>query len=165
MTVVLARIDDRLIHGQVTVGWRRYLEPQRILLCSNDVASDPWQAKVYASSVPPNMSVAIHDQRDTAVVLTAADSELCKTILLTATPNDMLQIIQAGVALPEINVGGMHFRKGKTELCEYVWLDRDDLVSLKSLLESGCRLYAQTVPGARESEITSEALAALEAQL
>ncbi len=165
MAVVLARIDDRLIHGQVTVGWSRYLEPQRILLCSDDVAADPWQAKVYASSVPPNMSVAIHDQAETAVVLAAGDSESCKTILLTSTPDDMLQIVQAGVALPEINVGGMHYSKGKIELCEYVWLDRADLNSLKSLLESGCRLYAQTVPGARESKITLETLEFMETRL
>ncbi|NCQ36333.1 PTS sugar transporter subunit IIB, partial [bacterium] len=52
MTVVLARVDDRLIHGQVTVGWCQHLHPDHLVLADNAVAADPWQSRVYASSVP-----------------------------------------------------------------------------------------------------------------
>ena len=59
MPVVLARIDDRLIHGQVTVGWSERLRPDRILLANNAIAADTWQTRVYSSTVPPHIQVSI----------------------------------------------------------------------------------------------------------
>ncbi len=59
MPLVLARIDDRLIHGQVTVGWATHLKPDRILLANNEIAADDWQCQVYASSVSPGIEVCI----------------------------------------------------------------------------------------------------------
>lgn len=162
--VALARIDDRLIHGQVTVGWSRHLQPQRILLCNDEVAADPWQARVYASSVPPSLDVAVLDRAAAAADLRGA-AHGRRDILLTADPADMLALVRAGVSLPEINVGGMHYAKGKAELHEYVWLDREDLAALRALLEAGCRLFAQTVPGARDSDIEAEDLDRIEAAL
>jgi len=162
--VALARIDDRLIHGQVTVGWTRHLQPDRILLCNDEVAADPWQSRVYASSVPPSLDVAILDREAAAADLRHGDRER-RDILLTADPADMLALVRAGVALPEVNVGGMHYAKGKAELHEYVWLDREDLAALRGLLAAGCRLFAQTVPGARDADIGAAELDALEADL
>ena len=164
MTVALARIDDRMIHGQVTVGWSRHLQPDRILLCNDEVAADPWQARVYASSVPPSLDVAILDRHAAAADLKTATASR-RDILLTADPSDMLALVRAGVGLPEINVGGMHYAKGKAELHEYVWLDRDDVAALRALLKSGCHLFAQTVPGARDADIDAEDLDRLEAAL
>lgn len=162
--VALARIDDRLIHGQVTVGWSRHLQPDRILLCNDEVAADPWQSRVYASSVPPSLDVAILDRAAAAADLRAG-APARRDILLTADPADMLALVRAGVALPEVNVGGMHYAKGKAELHEYVWLGRDDLAALRGLLAAGCRLFAQTVPGARDTDIGAAELDAIEAAL
>jgi mannose/fructose/N-acetylgalactosamine-specific phosphotransferase system component IIB len=54
MSLVLVRIDDRLIHGQVVVGWRQVLHPTRIVLCSDEVATTDWQRTIYQSAVPPD---------------------------------------------------------------------------------------------------------------
>ena len=59
MPVALARIYDRMIHGQVTVGWGQQLRPDLILLANNSIAADAWQQRVYAASVPPEIGVAI----------------------------------------------------------------------------------------------------------
>ena len=59
MGVVLARIDDRLIHGQVTVGWCQKLRPDRILLADNAIAADEWQSEIYRCSVPPSIAVSV----------------------------------------------------------------------------------------------------------
>lgn len=163
MSVLLARIDDRLIHGQVTVGWSRHLEPECILLCNDDVSADPWQGKVYASTVPPSISVIVCDRAEAAKLLMVEGGS--RTILLTSSPADMLDLVRAGVSLPVVNVGGMHFVKGKAELHEFVWLDQGDLDKLRSLLEAGCRLVAQTVPGSRDIVIGAEALNTLESRL
>ena len=86
MPVVLARVDDRLIHGQVTVGWSERLRPDRSMLASNAIAADPWQSRVYASSVPPALAVSVVSLARAAAALRAPESAAERTIVLTGTP-------------------------------------------------------------------------------
>jgi len=164
MPVVLARIDDRFIHGQVTVGWSRKLQPDAIILCNDLIAADPWQSRVYVSSVPPQMKVSVLDRESTALLLAAGGfrdrSE--DAILLVGSPADMLDLHRRGLVLEEVNVGGMHYAKGKQEMLDFVYVDRPDLQALRTLRADGVRLVAQTVPGAKTTELSGELLAEME---
>jgi len=164
MGIVLARIDDRFIHGQVTVGWSQKLRPQRIVLCNDEIAGDPWQSRVYRSSVPPQIAVDILAGAEAAAALGAAPAAE-RTILLAGTPADMLDLHRRGLALTEVNVGGMHYLKGKQELLSFVYVDRADLEVFRALVEGGVRLVARQVPNARETEIDLPLIAAMEERL
>lgn len=164
MGIVLARIDDRFIHGQVTVGWSQKLRPQRIVLCNDEIAGDPWQSRVYRSSVPPQIAVDILSGAEAAAVLGAAPGAE-RTILLAGTPADMLDLHRRGLALTEINVGGMHYLKGKQELLSFVYVDRADLEVFRTFVEGGVRLAARQVPNARETEIDLPLIAEMEERL
>jgi len=150
MPVVLARIDDRLIHGQVTVGWSEQLKPDRILLANNAIAADPWQTRVYSSTVPPKIKVSILSVARAAASL--ADNELAgeRVLLLTGSAEEMSELMRIGVPLSEVNVGGLHFSSGKQEMLPFVYVDHQDLKALGRLLEMGATLSAQQVPGGRE---------------
>ena len=164
MTLVLARIDDRFIHGQVTVGWSRKLQPDRIILCNDQIAADPWQSRVYASSVPPQMHVSVLDRESTARFL-AGNGMLDEdedVILLVGSPADMLDLHRGGLMIEEVNVGGMHYMKGKRELLEFVYVDRRDLRAMRALQDDGVRLVAQTVPGVKVIELDGDLLAEME---
>jgi mannose/fructose/N-acetylgalactosamine-specific phosphotransferase system component IIB len=168
MRLVLARIDDRLIHGQVTVGWGQRLQPDRILLASDEVADDPWQTRVYTSTTAPGVAVSVLGLNDAAAILqggaeAAHRSE--RVILLTGSAADMHTLVSLGVSLARINIGGMHFSAGKQQLLPAVYVDRDDLAVFRALLRRGIRLAAQTVPGAREIVVDDALLAAMEARL
>lgn len=168
MNLVLARIDDRLIHGQVTVGWGRKLHPDHILLASDEVADDPWQARVYAMSVPPEMAVSV-------LTVAAAARALCspeagelrdrRVMLLTASARDMQRLVAAGVPVARVNVGGMHYARGKRELLAGVYVDHDDLRALCFLEESGLEICVQTVPGAHAQVVEPQQLRSLEGSL
>jgi mannose/fructose/N-acetylgalactosamine-specific phosphotransferase system component IIB len=164
MGIVLARIDDRFIHGQVTVGWSQKLRPDRIVLCNDEIAADPWQTRVYRSSVPPRIAVDIVAGAAGVPALAVLPPEE-RTILLAGTPTDMYYLFAQGLPLEEVNVGGMHWTKGKQELLSYVYVDRTDLDVFRSFLEKGVRLSARQVPGARETAIDLPLLAALEERL
>jgi mannose/fructose/N-acetylgalactosamine-specific phosphotransferase system component IIB len=167
LSIVLARIDDRLIHGQVTVGWSQRLRPDRILLVNDAIARDSWQTRVYTSSVPPSVEVAVLTV-DAAVPLTAGmvgSGTAGRAILLTANPGDMLALVRGGVALPSINVGGMHHIPGKHALLSYVYVDAGDLAVFRELLACGCRLSAQQIPGGRELTLDEGVLDAMEGRL
>lgn len=168
MRLVLARIDDRLIHGQVTVGWGLRLQPDRILLASDEIADDPWQTRIYTSTTAPGIAVSVLGLGDAAAALQVEDDEKQpseRVILLTGSAADMHTLVSLGVSLARINIGGMHFSAGKQQLLPAVYVDRDDLAVFRALLRRGIRLTAQTVPGAREVVVDDALLAAMEAQL
>jgi mannose/fructose/N-acetylgalactosamine-specific phosphotransferase system component IIB len=167
LSIVLARIDDRLIHGQVTVGWNQHLRPERIVLANDAVAADPWRRRVYAASGPPRVAVAIASLNRAAPLLKepGGSDGAARTILLTATPGDMLELVRSGVHLNEINVGGLHHQPGKHALLPYLYVDAWDLSVFRTLLATGCRLVAQQVPGGRELGIDEGVVAAMEGRL
>ncbi len=165
MALVLARIDDRFIHGQVIVGWSRRLRPDRIVLCNDRIAADPWQSRIYASTVPPELSVSVLDRAGAADLLAGDDAAEEDVILLVGSPADMLDLQSRGLDLDEVNVGGMHYVKGKRELLDFVYVDRADLNALRDLLAAGARLTAQTVPGGRAVNLDAPLLDEMEAQL
>jgi mannose/fructose/N-acetylgalactosamine-specific phosphotransferase system component IIB len=164
MGIVLARIDDRFIHGQVTVGWSQKLRPHRIVLCNDEIAADPWQSRVYRSSVPPRIAVEILSAESTVAALAAAPPGE-RVILLAGAPLDMHDLLARGLPLTEVNVGGMHWVKGKEEMLPYVYVNRTDLDVFRAFLGRGVRLSARPVPGARETEIDLPLIAALEERL
>ncbi|MCB1183849.1 PTS sugar transporter subunit IIB [bacterium] len=161
MPVVLARIDDRLIHGQVTVGWSRQLRPDRIILADNAVAADPWQSRVYASSVPPEIEVSILPVSRAAAELADPAHLDERILLLTASPTEMTELVRIGAPVAKVNVGGLHFSAGKREMLPFVYVDEADLRAFSRLLDMGTRLSAQQVPGGREYAVDRERLAAM----
>jgi mannose/fructose/N-acetylgalactosamine-specific phosphotransferase system component IIB len=163
MPVILARIDDRLIHGQVVVGWCQKLRPDRIVLANDTIAADPWQSRVYGSSVPREISVSILSIVDAAAKLAVGGEFSDETVVLLAgNPMDMDQIIAAGADVDEVNVGGLHFSTGKVEMLPFVYVDRDDLSAMYTLLDRSVTLQAQQVPGGRHYHLNSDEISAME---
>lgn len=165
MAVVLARVDDRLIHGQVTVGWSERLRPDRIVLASNEIAADPWQSRVYASSVPPTIAVSVVSLARAAAALRAPEAAAERTIVLTGTATEMSDLAHLGAPLPAVNLGGLHFAAGKVEMLPFVFVDRRDCEALRRLLAAGLALTAQQVPGGREYAIGAHQVAEMERRL
>ncbi|MFO7610579.1 MAG: PTS sugar transporter subunit IIB [Candidatus Krumholzibacteriia bacterium] len=165
MPVALARIDDRLIHGQVTVGWGARLRPDLILLANNAIAADPWQMRVYASSVPPEVQVAILSVHAAAARLAEAEESGERILLLTGSPGEMAELVRLGAPIARVNVGGLHYSAGKHEMLPFVYVDRHDLRALRRLLELGVVLAAQQVPGGRAHLLGPERLDEMEARV
>ena len=165
MPVILARVDDRLIHGQVTVGWSQQLRPDRILLANNEVAADPWQSRVYASSVPPDIKVSILSIAETVARLSTEDFHAERIILLTASPGEMAELARLGAGLAEVNIGGLHFAVGRREMLPFVYVDRQDLTAMNRLLGQGIELFAQQVPGGKSVKLNEEQLQAMAEKL
>ena len=161
MPVILARIDDRFIHGQVTVGWSEQLHPDRILLADNAIAADSWQSRIYASSVPPHIEVSILPVAKAAAMLADRRHAGEDVLLLTGGPGEMAEIVRLGAPVGEVNVGGLHFGAGRRELLPFVYVDDHDLTSLERLLDMGVSLSAQQVPGGKAHPLVADDLAVM----
>ena len=159
MPVVLARIDDRLIHGQVTVGWSRQLRPDWIILANNAIAADAWQSRVYASTVPPEIKVSILPVSRAAAELGNPQHLDERILLLTGSAEEMNELVRIGAPVAAVNVGGLHFAAGKREMLPFVFVNETDLRALNRLLDMGTMLWAQQVPGGREYTLDRQRLA------
>ncbi len=153
MTVVLARVDDRLIHGQVTVGWCQQLHPDHLLMANNEIAADPWQSQVYASSVSPRIRVSILSVAESVNYLRGEGARLERILVLTGSLPEMADLVSLGSPIDRVNLGGIHFAPGKRQLYPFIYLDNLDLRALNRLTGMGVAAYAQQVPGGREFDV------------
>ncbi|HET9011104.1 MAG TPA: PTS sugar transporter subunit IIB [Gemmatimonadaceae bacterium] len=148
MTIVLNRIDDRLIHGQVVVGWGQPLDVKFIVLVDDAVAASDWEQELYRMGVPPEMEVRFHSAADAAPLLDGYRTEHRPGILLTGDIATMRELVERG-GVREVNVGGIHHRAGRTQHLRYVFLTADEQQALRGLAERGAVVTAQDVPAAR----------------
>lgn len=147
MPLSLVRIDDRLIHGQVVLGWAKAIKPDRIVVASDRVAASGWERRFYSSSVPSHIKVSFLDLDETARQLLNnlfADESV---LLLFESVQDLYEVVGKGVQFQKINVGGLHYRDGAAELLPFVFLTDDDRSCLRELVKQGATLTAQDIPG------------------
>jgi D-glucosaminate PTS system EIIB component len=148
VTLELYRIDDRLIHGQVVVGWGQPLDIDFIVLVDDTVATSDWEQELYRMGVPPEMDVYFHTAADAVGEIARYRGDSRRGLLLTGDIATMRRLAdEAGVS--NVNVGGIHSRTGRTQRLRYVFLAPDEEQSLRDLAAKGVAVTAQDVPGAR----------------
>lgn len=147
MPLSLVRIDDRLIHGQVVLGWARVLKPDRIVVANDRVAKNDWERRLYTASVPPQLRTSFLALEETAAQIRSGGFKDESVLLLFESVADAHGVVEAGVHFDEINVGGLHYRDGTRELLPFVYVSEDDRRLLKNLAGKGVRLIAQDIPG------------------
>ncbi|MCF6460419.1 PTS system mannose/fructose/N-acetylgalactosamine-transporter subunit IIB [Clostridium sp. Cult3] len=148
--VVLTRIDDRLIHGQVITAWVRVTKANRILIVDNDVAADPFLTKVLKMASPPGMEVKILDVYNAIEYLKEDNDVKEKIVLLVKTPDTVYKLQEGGVSLKEVNLGGMGARVGRKKLYKNISISDEEREILKKIIESGTKVYIKIVPDDKE---------------
>lgn len=149
MDLLLTRIDDRLIHGQVSVGWAGRLNPDCILVLDDEAAADAWENRLVCSACPESVTAEVFAVEDGAARLKAGHHAGDRVILLLRSARDALRLVEAGFAVREINVGGIHHHPGSREYLPYVYLDDREVECLQTLARRGIRVTAQDLPGNR----------------
>lgn len=160
MTLVLNRIDDRLIHGQVVVGWGQPLDVKFIVLVDDAVAESDWEQELYRMAVPPEMEVRFNSVADAVRALDRYRTENRPGILLTGDIATMHRLVEQG-GVRDVNVGGIHHRAGRVQHLRYVFLTPAEEDALRALAALGAVVTAQDVPAARAVPL-EELLAARE---
>src|SRR5687767_5344258 len=150
MGILLYRIDDRLIHGQVVVGWGQPLDIGFIVLVDDDVAASDWEQELYRMGVPPDMEVYFESVDSAATSLARYRADARPGILLTGDIETMRRLIDAAGGITAVNLGGIHHRAGRTQRLRYVFLAPDEEHALRGLADAGVEISAQDVPAARQ---------------
>ena len=148
MTLLLYRIDDRLIHGQVVVGWGQPLDVRFIVLVDDSVATSAWEQDLYRMGVPPEMDLYFHTAEEVIPVIPRYRTDPRAGILLTGDIATMRRLV-TGAGVDAVNVGGIHSRTGRIQRMRYVFLTPEEERQLRDLASLGATVTAQDVPGAR----------------
>jgi PTS system mannose-specific IIB component/fructoselysine and glucoselysine-specific PTS system IIB component len=152
VTLVLHRIDDRLIHGQVVVGWGQPLDIRFIVLANDEVAGSEWEQELYRMGTPPEMDVYFHSVDDAARAIPTYEGDPRPGILLTGDIPSMLRLVkQAGIR--EVNVGGVHHRADRRQRLRYVFLSPEEERLLREIADAGAAVTAQDVPATHPVEL------------
>jgi D-glucosaminate PTS system EIIB component len=147
MAIVLCRIDDRLIHGQVVIGWGRPLGIDLIILVDDQVAGSAWEQELYRMAVAPEIDVKFATVADATAQLGDWQTNGNRALVLTG---DLETMVALHAASPEvvhrINLGGIHHRPGRRERLPFVYLTDQELRALVALEQAGAVITAQDLP-------------------
>jgi len=155
VSIVLFRVDERLIHGQVVIGWGHELRPQRYVVVDDELAESEWEQDLYRLSVA-DAEVVFASVEAARGGLAEWRDDPVRTILLTRDIASMRRLADAGALSGEkVNLGGLHHAPDKQQLLPYLFVsaeDRDDLVRLAS---SGVEVSARDLPDAHRVPLTT----------
>jgi mannose/fructose/N-acetylgalactosamine-specific phosphotransferase system component IIB len=147
VTLVLNRIDDRLIHGQVVVGWGQPFDIGFIVLVNDEVADSDWEQELYRMGTPPEMDLYFHSVQAAISALDGYRADERSGILLTGDVASMRRLVaEAGVR--EVNIGGIHHRPDRRQKLRYVFLSPVEEEVLKEMETLGAHVSARDVPAA-----------------
>ena len=149
MSIALFRIDDRLIHGQVVVGWGKPLNARFIVLVDDGVRASDVEQELYRMGVPPEIEVMFASTTEARQRLPDWERDPRIGILVLADINTLAALTGNGHGVNRVNVGGLHHRPGRSERLRYVYLTDEEAAQLRALAARGVEVTAQDVPTAR----------------
>jgi len=143
--IVLCRIDNRLIHGQVATQWCGVLGCNVVVVANDKAASDELQQGLMSMACPAGCSPRFWTVQKTIDTIHKA-SESQKIFIVCENPSDVLALVEGGVPIKKVNIGNMHMAEGKRQVAKVVAVDDKDVAAFKKLRDLGVELEIRVVP-------------------
>ncbi|MFC6177605.1 PTS system mannose/fructose/N-acetylgalactosamine-transporter subunit IIB [Companilactobacillus huachuanensis] len=153
MAVIHARVDERLIHGQVATVWTNLLGANRIIVVNDQVVHDDMQINALKLARPTGVKLSILSVNKGIVNLQNGKYDGDNAFLITRNIQDMKALIDGGVDLKQFNVGNISSKPGSKAIKKSVALTDEDIKNVQALLASGIKITAQMVPGESDASI------------
>lgn len=148
------RVDDRLIHGQVMVGWILPLGVQELILIDNEAALDSWKLDAYRMAVDAfcdNVKLRVVPVSD---ALSFFEKSMPRTMLLAKSIVDAQALYKAGLETSiHLNLGGIHARQDRTKMLSYLCLDSQEMEIILQLSRMGVKIVAQDLPNSKVFDV------------
>ena len=162
MNISLLRIDDRLIHGQVATSWAKAVKCEAIFAISDEVAEDALRRELLLQIAPAHLKAYVIPV-EKAIKVYHNPKYAGKNILwLVTKPADVVRLVEGGVKIDKVNVGGMTYKDGNKQLSDAVTVGKADVEAFKKLLDLGINLSMQKVASNPRVELTRQKLDAIQ---
>ena len=143
--ILLTRIDNRMIHGQVATQWCGVLGANLLLVANDNVATDEFRQGLMNMAAPSYAQTRFFTIEKTCAIISKA-SPAQKIFIICETPQDVLRLVEGGVPIKKVNIGNMHMSEGKRQVATSVAVNDDDVATFRKLQELGVELEIKRVP-------------------
>lgn len=151
MPIVLFRVDERLIHGQVVVGWGGPLHADRMVVVDDELAASPWEQELYCLGVPPEIEARFADVAAARAELPAWKADPRRTIVLVRDVATARRVASDGALRgEEVNLGGIHHAEGRARILPYLHLRPDERAALDEIAATGAEVSARDLPASKK---------------
>lgn len=149
MPIALFRVDERLIHGQVTVGWGSVIHPQHYVVVDDELAESDWESELYSLGVPSGSRASFLSVEEARERLPSLKTGPEVAVLLTRSISNMAELGREGdLEGEQINLGGVHHASGRSEVLPYLYLGHAERQAIITLCEAGATVTARDLPNA-----------------
>ena len=156
MDIRLVRIDERLIHGQVATSWVKETKCDAIFAINDDVANDNLRKTLLLQVAPANVKAFVIPIEKAISVYKNPKYSTTKVLMLVTYPTDVLRLIEGGVDIKSVNVGGMTFKEGKKIISDAVAIGPEDLVAFKKLRDLGVELEIRQIASRPKEDMSTK---------
>lgn len=153
--VELVRIDDRLVHGQVVEAWVPHLKAELVVVVSESAAGDPTQQALMSLALPEVVGLKVLRPGEAVAFFASENCKGKRTLVLVPSPAEALALIEGGLGVKTINVGGLHYSAGRIQLGRVIFLSDEDRRTLKELAQKGVVLEGRAVPSDRKLDLAA----------
>ncbi len=143
--IVLTRIDDRLIHGQVMTSWLNYTSATKIMVVDDKSAADPFLKTVLKNAVPKNVGLGVFTAEKAAARLLKGFPDTDRVIILVKYPATICKMMDFGVKFEKINIGGMGAASNREKFYKNISASEEEKEMIKKIIRSGCKVEIQII--------------------
>ena len=143
--IVLTRIDDRLIHGQVMTSWLNYTSANKIMIIDDAVAQDSFMKNVLKTCVPANIKLAIFNIDKAVQRLKKGFKEPDRVIILVKYPETLYKLMKEGIIFDKINIGGMGVSGDRRKFFRNISASEEEKRMFKEIIDAGSKIYVQII--------------------
>ncbi len=145
--MIIYRVDDRLVHGQVIVGWIKNLELKWLYLIDNEITEN--QQMIMRLTVPQEVEFKILKTIDVKDKISHDFSDKSGMVLVKS-PSEILSLLEAGIKIKKVHIGGLHFKPGRSQYCEFIFLSPKEVEAIREIISHGTIVMVQSLPNRRE---------------
>ncbi len=143
--ILLTRIDNRLIHGQVATQWNSTIGANLILVANDAVSTNTMRQNLMKMAAPTGVATRFFSLQHTIEIIGKASPKQ-KIFIICENPEDVLTLVKGGVPIKKVNIGNMHMAEGKRQVATSVAVNDEDVAAFKELQERGVELEIRRVP-------------------
>ncbi|HIY79636.1 MAG TPA: PTS N-acetylgalactosamine transporter subunit IIB [Candidatus Olsenella excrementavium] len=143
--ILLTRIDNRLIHGQVATQWNSTIGANLILVANDEVSTNTMRQNLMKMAAPTGVATRFFSLQHTIEIIGKASPKQ-KIFIICENPEDVLALVKGGVPIKKVNIGNMHMAEGKRQVATSVAVSDEDVAAFKELQERGVELEIRRVP-------------------
>lgn len=151
--VVLTRIDERLIHGQIMTSWLKLCSANQILIIDKMSATNAFMKRILFAAAPKDIELLVMQEEEAAEWLKGDSAPAEKVLVLTKVPKPLLDMINSGVEFKEIILGNMGGAAGRKRFNKNISASPEEIQHLKDIVAAGTKVYCQMVPTDSKEDI------------